>query len=57
MKFSKWLRSSNEAAPFRQAMELNDQMPNEFGLKARCFDVIQAAAETAWEKTKKDLDI
>lgn len=53
--FRTWLRTSNEAKPFRDAMELNDQMPLDFGLKASCFDLIQRKIEAAWEKTKEDL--
>lgn len=53
--FRTWLRTSNEAKPFRDAMALNDQMPIAFGLKSSCFDLIQWKIEAAWEKTKEDL--
>jgi hypothetical protein len=56
-RFAQWLRISNEAAPFRIAFALNDKMPNDFGLRAKCFHQIQAAAETAWEATKQELDL
>lgn len=53
--FRTWLRTSNEAKPFRDAMELNDKMPLDFGLKASCFNAIQSSLEAVWEKTKEDL--
>jgi hypothetical protein len=57
MRFRDWLINSNEAKPIRDAMALNDQMPPDFGMKSRCFNVLQDVAETAWEKTKKDLGL
>lgn len=55
LSFSTWLRTSNEAKPFRDALALNDKMPLDFGMRSKCFEVIQAATEKAWAKTKADL--
>ena len=57
MRFSDWLRNSNEAKPFRDAMAINDQMPLDHGLRSACFDQIQRLTENAWAQTKKDLDL
>lgn len=55
MRFSAWLRHSNEAAPFRIAFDLTDQMPSDFGLKASCHEAIRARAEAAFADTKRQL--
>ena len=57
MRFSDWLRRSNEAKPLRDAFELVDKMPLDFGLRADCFNVLQAKAENVWLQTKHDLQI
>lgn len=57
IKFSRWLRTSNEAKPHRDAMALIDKMPLDFGLKAACFIEVQRITENTWEKTKDDLKI
>lgn len=55
LSFSKWLRTSNEAKVFRDAMALCDQMPISHGIKSGCFQLIQAEIEATWVKTKRDL--
>lgn len=56
LTFSKWLRTSNEAKPFRDAFELTDQMPTDYRLKANTFELVRHAAEAQWLCTKFDLD-
>ena len=53
--FSQWLRTSNEAQPFRDAFSINEKMPADFGLKLACFNAIQSSCEDAWEATKSQL--
>jgi len=55
ISFSQWLRNSNEAKPFRDAFEINENMPLENGIRLKCFEAIQRECENAWDKTKKDL--
>lgn len=55
ISFSSWLKTSNEAQPFRDAFRLSDQMPVDFGLRLDCFNLIQQRCEDAWAKTKRDL--
>ncbi len=55
LTFSKWLRGSNEAAPFRQAFKINDEMPIDFQLRSSCFHAIQMQCEAAWAETKAEL--
>lgn len=55
--FSKWLRTSNEAKPFRGAFELVDRMPTDFRLKSRVFEAVRQQAEATWAVTKEDLGI
>ena len=57
MRFSTWLRGSNEAQPIREAMRLIDEMPDDFGLKRACFWEAQRIAESVWADTKRDLDL
>lgn len=57
LTFSKWLKESNEAAPFRIAFALIDQMPVAYSIRSRCFYQIQDAAENTWETTKRDLGL
>lgn len=57
MRFSDWLRNSNEAKPLRDALEATDALPAEFGLKRACFEAVQSITESVWEDTKKDLDL
>lgn len=57
MRFKNWLRDSNEAKPIRDAMEINDQMPTDFGIKVSCFNALQRIAENTWEATRRDLDL
>lgn len=57
VKFSTWLRTSNEAKPFRDAFLLTDQMPLAFGLKQAAYAAVEAKCRAAWAQTKKDLDL
>lgn len=57
MKFSQWLRYSNEAKPYRDAFELVDKMPSDNMMKHKCFEVVQNAASKTWEKTKNHLEL
>lgn len=57
MKFSEWLRNSNEAKVFRDAFDAVDNFPLEHGLKQDVFNVVQAKTEAQWRKTKEELDL